>query len=363
MLKPKTFSPLVVVFIAVFSLCSIAQAQLNPGAGFFDFFERATGLLLDNQPSEYPNAWIVDGAMTAQIISGVGAGSSNGLRLETEVGNSGKLLLDRDGFWQGINWVDLSARLAPKALEPTNIDSSACSVFYLTAGGGLRLLDGNEWVDFETGLDVNAMHRYTVRQDFSNQSWKLWLNGSLLTPQPLAFANSNQTSPGLCLESEGDAISELDNIRLLQTAPEGLSDLADFNTWSATINWQGNDSSVTGDPNQNGVPNLLEYAIGTADPVAGPSPGLSPGINQLPVSDNNRVTFSFIRRSNADDVALVPYISYDLINWQAVLVEPSAVAVSPLPTSSVSDVVTISVTVPQNTDRAFLRLSVEESGS
>lgn len=360
------FLPFARACASFFSLCSlsvVAHAQLSPGSGFSDNFERGPGILLDNQPAGYPSAWVVDGTMSAQIIGGIGSGSTNGLRLETQVGENGTLRLDRDGYWQGINWVDLSARLAPKAVEPTTIDPSACSVFYLTAGGGLRLLNGNQWVDFDTDLDVDAMHRYTVRQDFNGQSWKLWLNGSLLTPQPLAFANPNDRSPGLCLESEGDALSDLDDVSLLRTAPAGLSDLADYSAWSATVNWQGNDSSVAGDPNNNGVPNLLEYAIGTADPVEGATPGLAPGINQLPVPDNNLVIFSFIHRSDADDVALVPYISYDLNAWDEVLVEPSSVTVSALPSSSVSNVVTVTVPVPENTDKAFVRLSVKASGS
>jgi hypothetical protein len=77
--------------------------------------------------------------------------------------------------------------------------------------------------------------------------------------------------------------------------------------WTAGIDWQGEDSSALGDPEKDGIPNLLEYAFG-GDPLTS-DPGILP---RLSIS-NNRLALTFQRTADpqllyqveaGDDLAL-----------------------------------------------------------
>lgn len=71
-------------------------------------------------------------------------------------------------------------------------------------------------------------------------------------------------------------------------------DDSSFAGWSSTINWNGGDSSAGGDPDGDGVGNLLEYALG-GNPVLGGA-SILPLVEALP--DSTRLKISFNRDSS-----------------------------------------------------------------
>lgn len=67
-----------------------------------------------------------------------------------------------------------------------------------------------------------------------------------------------------------------------------------FAAWTAGIDWQGADSSPLADPENDGIPNLLEYALG-GDPLTS-----DPGILPQPSLSNNRLALTFQRTADPD---------------------------------------------------------------
>jgi len=120
-----------------------------------------------------------------------------------------------------------------------------------------------------------------------------------------------------------------------------------YEAWRATIAWlAGDDQTVSGDPDNDGIPNLLEYALNGNPLVSDPS--ILPTLTSL---DAQNVSYDF---DNAQ-----PGISYqietstDLENWTpfTTLTNGSTTPVT-IPLSQFS---------PANAKGGFVRLSVSES--
>ncbi len=113
------------------------------------------------------------------------------------------------------------------------------------------------------------------------------------------------------------------------------------------------DMTPKGDPDQDGVNNLLEYVLngdpGTADPAILPD---------LDASGTNFV-FTFIRRElSANDTTQVFQHGIDLINWTNIPIIPSA-TVAILPNTPSAGLQQVTVTIPKgSSDRIIGRLKV-----
>ncbi|MCX8497308.1 MAG: MBG domain-containing protein [Akkermansiaceae bacterium] len=90
-----------------------------------------------------------------------------------------------------------------------------------------------------------------------------------------------------------------------------------FNSWliqNFTASEILNDlSASTADPDQDGLSNLCEYALGSDPHQAGPAPTVSRG--------QNSISLTFSRPANTDDVSYRAETSNDLMNWSAVTLE------------------------------------------
>lgn len=121
--------------------------------------------------------------------------------------------------------------------------------------------------------------------------------------------------------------------------------LAPFADWTASISWNGADSSPSADPDGDGLPNLLEYAL-ALDP-------LDAGITSIPASvpspSGTHLEFTFLRARA--ELTYEVLGSSDLVNWTVIATNPGAV--------SLTVPVTVTDTV-STAPRRFLRLRVTE---
>ena len=119
-----------------------------------------------------------------------------------------------------------------------------------------------------------------------------------------------------------------------------------YEIWSGSIAWHGDTSWPADDPDQDGVSNLMEYALGT-NPLAADSSG-----SPLPGVVNGHLTLTFQRVA---DPALLYQVraSNDLGTWEAQPIWSSSGSANQPGTVTVSD------TQPVDTSRRrFLRLEV-----
>lgn len=114
-----------------------------------------------------------------------------------------------------------------------------------------------------------------------------------------------------------------------------------FASWQNAISWSGSDSSATADPDQDGLDNFVEYALGSSplDPASGNWLTITP-------SSTNAVEFSFNRASAGVDY-VVQY-STDLANWFTYAINPGNAGGN------------VSLTIPQTNGKIFLRLRLTE---
>ncbi len=342
-------------------LVALAASSLNAvELGFLEDFERPAGPLAD-----HPGEWAWDGLISLNIESGVGHGGSKGLSITTNADESGSLFLAGSTNWHPAVWNHFKGKLTPRSSDPA-IDSSVRCAFYVTTGGGVRARDGGEWVDVELDsvLDLNALHYWSMKLDFVDQTWKLWVNDLSLTPSPLAFANAGDSSQGLRIDQDGAATSVIDEVSVTRKALSGLADLSDYTAFAGGIDWQGRDSSALGDANDNGVPNLVEYALGITNPGS-PATFGGPGSPSSPIDTltldpvNNTITFTFQRRRGIEDVAVVPVISEDLAGWNLLPMDAGNLMITEIQANPAIDEITVTHPVPVDQTRAFVRLEVQ----
>lgn len=120
---------------------------------------------------------------------------------------------------------------------------------------------------------------------------------------------------------------------------------APYAEWTASISWNGADSSPTADPDGDGLPNLLEYALDLA-PLA---PGVTGTPACVPSPFGTHLQFTFLRARA--ELTYEVLGSSDLVNWTVIATNPGAV--------SLTVPVTVTDTVSTN-PRRFLRLRVTQ---
>lgn len=91
-----------------------------------------------------------------------------------------------------------------------------------------------------------------------------------------------------------------------------------YSHWQSGIDWRGGDSSARGDPNGNGVSNLVEYAL-DLDPVGSFSPLNSPSAMMDDLSpDGPWLVYTFRKNRNALDINVDAFSSNDLTYWSPI---------------------------------------------
>jgi hypothetical protein len=96
--------------------------------------------------------------------------------------------------------------------------------------------------------------------------------------------------------------------RFIEGAALDLTDRNTFDSWKALFNWPQGQSGVGEDPDRDGLPNLIEFALGT-NPLQ-PSAGL-PSMTRR----NDSFTYSFTKAKAVAGVDFVVETSSDLRNW------------------------------------------------
>ncbi len=115
----------------------------------------------------------------------------------------------------------------------------------------------------------------------------------------------------------------------------------------------GNEAIVgtLADPDQDGIPNLLEFAR-SLDPL---SPDISMGTVPEVTTEGDFLTITFSRVSNLTDVRYALEVSDDLVNWEIVDLVGRILVVD-------NSVQTVEVRLPtESATRKFIRLKVTEN--
>ncbi len=319
---------------------------------FLDDFERGPGVLPD-----FPSLWSVGSGATAEIKAAIGAGGSHGLEILAAGEDPAELTLHLPGHWRAVSWKQFDAILVPfnDDADTPSVDADAAVAFYLTEGGDLRIRDGADWYALGLTLDTAAMHRYTVRQDYIAQTWKLWVDGGLVVDPPAAFANPRSAPAFVRLSHpRGDEPAVFDNFTVTGTPQDasGLAGLGTFDAWSGGHAWGGADGTATADPNANGLPNLLEYAFGFADPMN----GTHAYSTAMSLEESGLfLTLTYRRNRDAEDLAFTVQTSPDLVTWTDLEPGTADVTITPSPDTGVDH---IAVKVPMTADHLFVRLRV-----
>lgn len=120
-----------------------------------------------------------------------------------------------------------------------------------------------------------------------------------------------------------------------------------FAAWVAAAGLGGSQAAATYDADRDGVPNLLEYALGRAPAVTESAPPLSLTL------ENDSLVARHTRLKTATGVTLSIQASTDLVNWTTVTTAPTIES-----TAGLFD--TMRLTLPADAARYFLRLQATQ---
>ncbi len=190
--------------------------------------------------------------------------------------------------------------------------------------------------------------------DASTSSWTLRLDASALanfteTPKTVTILSSASTLAGIDLgkinselvgfTGKGDwTVSKTQNTLDLVYTPDP------YLFWVTTIAFDGSDPTPGGDPDSDGLTNLLEFALGSS-PLDSTS-AATPTLNFVP---GNNLEFRFFRAS--EGLTYLVRSSLDLANWTTVATNPG----------SPGHPVVYSAPVATPPGKLFYRLEVEEN--
>jgi hypothetical protein len=99
-------------------------------------------------------------------------------------------------------------------------------------------------------------------------------------------------------------------------------DSPDYAAWGTAVAFGGADSSHSGDPDNDGISNFVEYALGF-EPTGTNNSAQMPQLE--PVTGTNNFVFAFDRMRDASQVTYTIQTSTNLINWTDVAVNPGLV--------------------------------------
>ncbi len=120
-----------------------------------------------------------------------------------------------------------------------------------------------------------------------------------------------------------------------------------FAGWASAAGLGGPQAGATYDADGDGVPNLLEFALGRSPAVVEAAPPLSLAL------ENGSLVARFTRLRNATGVTLFLQSSTDLVNWTTLTTSPTVES-----TAGLLD--TMRLTLPADAARYFLRLQVTQ---
>ena len=228
---------------------------------------------------------------------------------------------------------------ASLAIDNTCADNSRNGIF-TEEGANLNHIIRNVCTSNDIGINVYSKdNRNTVRNAFigntcynNGRGLRFGALAPLYTSQNFAFNNqiSRSSRSGIDAQNTGSENYISQSILLNNTAPlESIASAIFFNSpassfsftsdtgyldWQELFGWSASASLPDADPNGNGVPNLLEYAL-ALDPLSTTPPALP-----LVGWDTSRpngpwLTFSYRHNKSATDLTYEIWSSTDLKNW------------------------------------------------
>ncbi len=192
-------------------------------------------------------------------------------------------------------WIDVQVQVEPLSVPELGF-TNEIAAFYFNGGGYLVVLDGltsgvPAWVVLTNAapVELHSWARVTVGLDFKNQNWTVCLNGIALKTG-LAFGHSASELHQFSAVGQSGAA---DSFHVTTNQPSGLSLDGDrlMDDWELE-HFNNLDASETGDPDADGVNNLIEFQQGL-NPVVADTDGdtlpdgweLTHGFNPLASSD------------------------------------------------------------------------------
>jgi len=331
---------------------------------YSDNFEDRIGLL-----SENPYLWSIISGSSIEIKESIGALSTRGLEL---TGTDQEIIQFLDQTAIPVMWSDFEAVLttfAPDA-EPDLLAGTKVAFFLSESETAVNLhfRNGATWqsVELVTGFDTSAYHRYTVKQDYSAETFDLYVDDVLVAsgaafatdevdPTPYAFRMKHK---------EGANPSLLDNVRFAATPPSGYgSPTTTYSTWSSAQSWPtGADTTATGDSEGDGNTNLLEYAldldVSVDDYDQQPTGGYyDDGTDQW-------ATLTYRRNKAQTDLTYTIQKSTDLSGWTDVTIDGidaiETIIDSDVDGDGTAEEVEVKVKLASADDVLFLRLKVDD---
>jgi len=134
-----------------------------------------------------------------------------------------------------------------------------------------------------------------------------------------------------------------------------------YTVWLSQYFWYGADTSLTADPNQNGVSNLLEYGL-DLNPLSTTPPTLPVVGWDAITPDGPWLTFTYRRNKSAMDLTYVVQTSTDLVNWSSIIPNQtsliSEVANSNPDGDGTSELLRMRIKTSPTELKRFVRLSV-----
>ena len=153
------------------------------------------------------------------------------------------------------------------------VSSNSASAFFVNPQGMLVVCSsaaGTQRWDVLSGypaISTSQWSRITIREDFSNQCWTLWLN-NLRIAQGLAFANPVPEFSVARITAPCLGVSYLDDLTVATSEPAGLDNDGDGlpNNWELNYGLDPDVSNIELDSDNDGLSDAEEYASGT-DPL------------------------------------------------------------------------------------------------
>lgn len=127
---------------------------------------------------------------------------------------------------------------------------------------------------------------------------------------------------------------------------------ATYATWSSGITWGGGDNSLNGDPDGDGLVNLLEYALNT-NPVNSTPEGLS--VSKLEDSGNTYLVVAYRKHKDASDLTYTLEKSTNMASWIDYVPAPADITTTAIDANTDN----VSIRIPTNSsEKIFIRLKI-----
>lgn len=230
------------------------------------------------------------------------------------------------------------------------------------------------WADYQT---LTQEYPATISTLYVRNAWQTWGGENPTTAEPrIRTAATNALTTLSATDTDGDGLSDADELGLFWDQPfdtnsnnipdylEAAASPREFERWlQQKFRRNFNTAPVAAamnDPDGDGVPNLLEYALGGEPLEAGRT-----AVTETPSFDGDRLSIELKPNMAANDLIMQILFSEDMLSWTPVARSAQGSTFSPLlPGWSVGVGTTpgsVRITEPLNhsVSRRFLRFSAE----